>query len=364
MGGRSWKSVVILAALAACSADAVTAAVPNLVSIVVALNSAALTVGQTTIASATIRDAGAPAPGEPVVWASSSAAVATVSSAGVVTAVGPGTTNISAMAEGATGSAPLTVEGPAAPPTIVFRDGFEGGTLSYAQNGVRWSGTSWVDVSTSIAHSGSHAARFRQGESTNWGELRFDGLPNLSEAYIQFWIYFPSGTESPSVGSKVQVLGGKNDKFFRLWGNKDADYGALPGDKVGASTWGDGSGQDGKLGVEYQYTPPTGAQWGMGEGDVPQGRVSFINDANRGRWVRIRIHAKVASAANNDGVVQIWTDDKLILSRTTLHSYPGAGAPNTFTTGYLLGAANNGFVPGQYTYIDDVVFSSGGFTTP
>ena len=333
---------------------------PSVASVSVALNASALTVGQATQATATTRDASnAVLTGRIIVWSSSNTAVATVSATGVVTAVAAGTATITATSEGKSGSATVLVASSTA--TTLFADGFESGALSFTQSGIAWISNAWVDVTTVIAHAGGRAARFRQGESTNFAELRFGGLPNLPEAFIQFYLYLPSGTESPSVGPKVLVLGGRNDKFFRLWGNTDSDYGVLPGDKVGASLWGDG--QDGGLGIEYMYAPPTGAQWGMGEGPTPM-RTLFVTDANRGRWVRMRIHAKVASAANNDGVVQIWADDILILSNTALHSYPGAGAPNTFTTGYLLGWANNGFQAGQYTYIDDVVISRGGFTAP
>ena len=241
--------------------------------------------------------------------------------------------------------------------TILFSDSFESGNLSAKQNGVSWISSAYVDVASTIARSGSRAARFNQGTSKNWSELRFGGLPDLGEVFIQYYLYMPSGKESPSVGPRVRVLGGYNDKFFRLWGG---GYEEADGIKVGASIWGDASKQDGQLGTEYQYRPPSGAQWGMGQG-IDGLTAPFVIDANRGRWIQMRIRATPATAANNDGVIQIWADGRLILSQTSVHNYGGSTAPKGYTAGYLLGYANNGFPAGQVMYIDDVTISVGGF---
>lgn len=67
-------------------------------------------VGQTAPLTATALDGGgSPVAGVLVEWETSNAAVASVSPAGVVTAVGPGTATITASAEGASGTATVTV---------------------------------------------------------------------------------------------------------------------------------------------------------------------------------------------------------------------------------------------------------------
>src|SRR4029079_1083665 len=79
-------------------------------SVVVSLETGTLEVGQVTRAKATLADAdGATLSGRPVAWQSSNPAIATVNSLGVVTAVGRGSATISAISEGKTGSADLTV---------------------------------------------------------------------------------------------------------------------------------------------------------------------------------------------------------------------------------------------------------------
>ena len=75
-----------------------------------------LSIGQTAQLSAITRDAnGNTLTGRVVAWSTSSAAIATVSSSGLVSAVAAGTATITATSENQTGSATITV---ASPPTV------------------------------------------------------------------------------------------------------------------------------------------------------------------------------------------------------------------------------------------------------
>jgi len=76
-------------------------------------------VGATATLAATPRDAtGNPLSGRATTWSSGNQAVATVSAAGVVTGVAPGTATIAATSEGRTGSAEITVLAPVASVTV------------------------------------------------------------------------------------------------------------------------------------------------------------------------------------------------------------------------------------------------------
>lgn len=87
-------------------------------SVSVALTSGALNPGQTTQASATLRDSNNNTlSGRTVVWTSSNNAIATVNGSGVVTAVAQGSAQITATSEGQSGSATLSVT--ATPPPAV-----------------------------------------------------------------------------------------------------------------------------------------------------------------------------------------------------------------------------------------------------
>jgi hypothetical protein len=240
---------------------------------------------------------------------------------------------------------------------LLFADGFESGDFKTQQNTVRWNRAARVNVVNTFSRTGLHSARFRQGDSENWSELRFTGLPQLEEVFIQFYLYQPSGDEIPSVGPRVQVLvDNKNDKFFRLW---SGNYDSAP--KHGASTWGKNG--IGMLGTEFMIN--------NGDRIVPMGQGGkyaqsdkhplIANPEYLGRWIQIRIRNKVASAANNDGVIQIWVDGILASDKTDLPSYSWEGIDNYFDTGYILGWSATGFAPGQYMYVDDFSISVGGF---
>ena len=86
-------------------------------SVTVSLESSSVVVGQATQATASARDAGGNVlSGRTIAWASNNALVANVSANGVVTAIAPGTTAITATSDGRTGSATMTVVAPAPAP--------------------------------------------------------------------------------------------------------------------------------------------------------------------------------------------------------------------------------------------------------
>jgi hypothetical protein len=90
--------------------------------------------------------------------------------------------------------------------------------------------------------------------------MRFGGLKQLEEVFIQFKLYQPSGEEQPTLGPRVRVTtDNQNDKFFRLWGGPyDPSF-----QKFGASTW--GTGGVGMLGTEFRRNS-NGSWWPMGQG--------------------------------------------------------------------------------------------------
>jgi uncharacterized protein YjdB len=100
---------------------ALTVAVPSpapVASVSVTLGSGSLNPGQTTQATATMRDASNNVLGDRTVsWSSSNTSVATVSAAGVVTAVAVGSAQITATSEGVSGNAGASVVAP--PPVAV-----------------------------------------------------------------------------------------------------------------------------------------------------------------------------------------------------------------------------------------------------
>lgn len=102
-------------------------------SITLSPTSASVSVGQTRAFVATLRDAsGNTLSGRTITWSSTAPAIASVSSAGVATALMAGSTTIRASAEGITGSAAVTVTAPAVATQLVITQQPGGATLGNA----------------------------------------------------------------------------------------------------------------------------------------------------------------------------------------------------------------------------------------
>ena len=85
-------------------------------SVVVTPGSKSLSVGGTvTLSAATLDASGKTLTGRAITWSTSSGAVATVTTSGVVTAIGAGTATITATSEGQSGTATITVTAPTSP---------------------------------------------------------------------------------------------------------------------------------------------------------------------------------------------------------------------------------------------------------
>jgi uncharacterized protein YjdB len=103
-------TIITAASEGKTSVATITVSSVPIASVVVTPSTNPLVVGQTTQLKAEPRDvSGQPLTGRPVVWSTSAASVATVSSTGLVTAIAPGNATISAASEGRTGTASITV---------------------------------------------------------------------------------------------------------------------------------------------------------------------------------------------------------------------------------------------------------------
>ena len=100
---------ILLAFVIACADDGVTAPRP-VASITVSPAANTVVIGQTATLAATVKDAsGAVLTGRSIQWSTSNGTIATVSAAGLVTAIAEGTATITATSEGKTGQAQITV---------------------------------------------------------------------------------------------------------------------------------------------------------------------------------------------------------------------------------------------------------------
>ena len=112
MRNRGIALTIMAAAIfaVACGSDDTPTGTAAVVSVTVSQPTGNILVGNTTTLAATTKDAsGNTITGTTVTWTSSSDAIATVSAAGLVTGVAPGTATITATSNGKTGTATVTV---------------------------------------------------------------------------------------------------------------------------------------------------------------------------------------------------------------------------------------------------------------
>lgn len=193
-------------------------------SVAVTSSASSITVGATAQLSAQARDAAGVPQAREITYSSSAPAVATVSSTGLVTAVGAGTATISATSEGQTGTVSITVlapipvvitpetsflaQGGTQQLTVVLRDPVTGAILTgqpitYTSSNTAVatvSGTGLVTFASVTAPSTATITATSNGRSatatvtnvlTNGGTSTFSGVLNSSKT---FYVQVPAGS--------------------------------------------------------------------------------------------------------------------------------------------------------------------------
>jgi hypothetical protein len=231
--------------------------------------------------------------------------------------------------------------------TALFADDFSSGNFSKTENGVSWGGQVNVAVVTNFGRQSGCSARFNF--ASGWSELRFVFANGpYPEIYQRYYIYYPNGAESPSVGPRVASTT-NNSKFSRIYSLPENQY-----PRRGASTYGTTPSGDKTLGPQAGIFPGTGTV-----SQIPSLIAPWLVDANRGRWIKIEFYDKGSTSAGApNGIQTIWIDDVQVNNVTTINDYeaPGRG----FDGGYLQGADNAMTNAGTFVYITDVAFSTTG----
>jgi len=220
---------------------------------------------------------------------------------------------------------------------IIFRDDFGSNNFSKVQNGASWGQRTAVTAS-------NQSARFLfSGKSSGhaFSELRFDLGAAYREVWLQFRLFIPSNYKHRKFSNA------NNFKFLRIWPRNYRDR-----EKVGFSNWQSRSGSSGSRLV---------ADWAVnGQGLGPKGdRVDpFISEADRGKWMTVKIHVKAAASSSQHGTLRVWKNGNLVLNNNgTVNNYH-SGEGHAYRYGYLLGWANAGFDKDTIIYIDDVIFAT------
>jgi len=213
--------------------------------------------------------------------------------------------------------------------------------------GVSDGGTSVTDE---WAMTGSKSLRFRIPKSSEPGvnynnEIRFSLGRKVTEIWIEYYLYYPDGTEGiPGVERYrhgEDPNSSDNDKFFRIWGGSYSNR-----NKIGFSTRPLPDPDDSNIFPEY-------AKDGGGLGTYGLGSEDFVTDAVRGQWIQVRLHFRL-DTGSGDGQIHLWIDGAPVIGHSGL--YVGPLTNRFWDAGYFFGAANSGSPNPSAIYMDDLQF--------
>ena len=168
---------------------------PVVTAVTVSPSSASVVAGATVTLQATVKDQnGNVMTGQPVAWSTSNAAVATVSSSGVVTGVAAGSATVTATSSGKSGTSSIIVTAPPPPPpvggTLLFQEDFEDANIGSRG----WYDNTNVVLSTTEHIAGSNASaqwHWLQGATNpvSGGAQRHKFTPSTG-FYVSYYLKF------------------------------------------------------------------------------------------------------------------------------------------------------------------------------
>ncbi|HEX4600959.1 MAG TPA: fibronectin type III domain-containing protein [Gemmatimonadales bacterium] len=213
-GGGAGTATITATSEGQSGASAVTVTVVPVASVAVSPATASLSNGQTVQLTATPKDAsGTPLSGRVVTWATSNAAVATVSGSGLVTGVVPGTATITATSEGQSGASAITVT--VVTGGVVFQSDWPvvGTTAAAVSDGGKWASYWEFNNGTTVqllsvvpgGPGGRNALQVIQRGSTYAAAVQQDNiLPPSTDFYVRY--YMRNDDTSPA-GDHLVVAG-------------------------------------------------------------------------------------------------------------------------------------------------------------
>ncbi|HEX2780582.1 MAG TPA: Ig-like domain-containing protein [Gemmatimonadaceae bacterium] len=303
------------------SVSLVVSAVP-VASIAVAPNSSSLLVGQGTQLVATVRDsAGNTLSGRTVTWSTANAGVASVSSAGYVTARAAGSTAVTATSEGRSASATITVSDPPVNPPPTGTNEPAGLTLISDRHFAAFNEAGWTDYyATNLSFVADPTAPQSQ--------------PTVGQ--VRYPAGFAGGTEPVNLYTQ---LGGRHTLYLAFWFKMSPNFYGHPNssvnklfhiwiggsNRVTLAVMGSGTTPSFQPQVRLQQIPVSG-----GAINLPPNVVSSAQVV-RDRWYKWELVLRANTPGVSDGSVEFWLDGAKIASYPNMQ-FVGAGQGNTWDT--------------------------------
>jgi hypothetical protein len=226
---------------------------------------------------------------------------------------------------------------------IIFSDDFSSGNFNHAVGDAYWNDTtSGIVIAASPTDAGNLAAKFSFNPVNVNRELRFDLGDLFTELWIKYDLFIPL-----NYFASFGISENGNNKIIRLWGNEYGDW-----DKVGFSTYVKFPGQTHTYAqVDWDFTN-TGAIGAFGP-IAPD----FIEQADAGTWMTIKIHAKAATLSAN-GTFNVWKNGVKVLDTTSIIDNYWPSGTHAYRYGYLMGWANSSIAQTTDFYIDNVIIGT------
>jgi uncharacterized protein YjdB len=385
-------TVIITAACEGKSGAAtVTATNVPVASVTVSPATASVQVGQTVQLTATPKDAtGNPLSGRVITWATSNAAVATVSG-GLVSGGAVGLATITATSEGQSGTAAVTVTPLSGGGTILFQETFE--DQAFASRG--WYDNTSVTITANQFHSGTHAmeAHFLLGADTpTWGgSMRhlFQATPTL---YVSYWVKYSSNwvgsgqLYQPHEFTMMSDLDGDydgpSDNYLTVYlehnyqnggiprlvmqDNKsiNTSYGTPPINLIGLTENRSTAGCNGVVEVNVVTSCYNAPPWYNAK-ELHASQVAFQptpGPGYKGNWNHVEAYYQINSIVNGvgqaDGVMQYWFNGTLMIDRHDI-LYRAGGRPSINFHQFLIAPyIGDGSPVDQYMWVDDLTVAT------
>jgi uncharacterized protein YjdB len=323
-----------------------SAAPPPVASVTVALGAGSLNPGSTTQATATTFDAGNNVlTGRAITWSTSNSAFATVSTSGLVTAVGVGSVQVIATSEGQTGSATLNVRtaGSSNEPagmTVISDRPFN------AINELGWADDNWGNPTGGVIIQDATAPKsptsvlrttlpsgFKGGGGTFSGDFT---LATPRTLYVSYWARMSSNW----------IGGGIHKQFYAYTDTPASIY---------LDAYGEGTGT-----IQPQIAGQNIVAGGNGYGDPqnPDWPPNLVPSAHlvRGQWYHIEVVLVGNIAGNADGSIDWYLDGVHVGSYSKIQFATNAAHWNQL---HYTNLWNGTTVPATQTLDFDHLYTSG-----